>query len=478
MGAGSLHRANAQAGPTAEDFYRLGVTALRRGVRFENAVANLQNAVRLSPERADFRMTLGSAYASRAASVASAAEHINLYKTLQAKYLSDLAKWQTAQKTGQTAETAAAPRPVAPVLRTPDDGLPFLLSDEEAARTVKAQAAFALAAFDAGDARCKSDAEKSNAAFVRGWGTALLRKYKTVRDQLPELSHQKVVDAFSACIALAPESAAAYHARGASRVPLFMRDDNTDTSAHAEPKADEYAEGISDLTRALSFKAKNFDVLYQLSLATEARDEAASLAYLRKAVALKPENAILNYYLAKRLLLAAAKMPDKEAQPLRNTALLVVEQATRARQMQAERVVLPVPPELLAAWNTNEVYANNQDYRVVLFLAVAVRDFLEDVKNPDEVLRWAKALVHVGESETGNYEAAAKEGSTDAEARSAQCLRYGIGASAYGLGVGFAERIKDNFKNDPVFTRFLRDAQASYKTVKQVEADMEKQPIY
>ena len=452
LGAAVPRPIYAQSPLTAEDFYRLGVTALRRGVRFENAVANLQNAVRLSPERADFQTALGCACASRAASLASAAEKISLYQTLQTEYLADLAKWQTAQKTGQTAETAAAPRPVAPVLRTPDDGLPFLLSDEEAARTVKTLAAAARAAFDAGSARCKSDGEKSSAAFVRGWGTALLRKYKTVRDQMPELSHQKVVDAFSVCIALAPENAAAYHARGASRFPLFMRDDNTETSAHAEPKADEYADGIADLARVLSFKAKNFDVLYQLSLATETRDETASLAYLRKAVALKPENAILNYYLAKRLLLAAAKMPDKEAQPLRNAALTITEQAARARQMQAERIVLPVPPELLAAWNYNEVYANNQDYRVVLFLAVAVRDYLESVKNPDEILRWAKALVQVGESETGNYEAAAKEGSTDAEARSAQRLRCGIGASAYGLGVGFAERIKDNFKNDPAFT--------------------------
>ena len=469
--AGGLCKAQAQE-PTALDFYRLGITALRRGLRFENAAKNLEQAVKLSPERAEYQLALGCAYASRAASLASAAEQIPTYQSFHQEYPARLKAWQDAQKNPKSSDYNT-PTPFERILKTPDDEQPFTLSADEAAQAVKTLAAQAVAAFDKGVVLCdKSNTEtRADAQNIRAWGIALLRKYKLVRDQtLPSLAHQQILDAWTNCIALVPDNASYWQARGAARFPLFMRDDNTDTSAHAEPKADEYAEGISDFQHALSLRPKNFDVLYQLSLVMASRDEAASLEYLKKAVALKPSNAVLGYYLGERLLIQAKKTTDVSAKKALQTAALgVVEQAATARQMVAEKVVLPVPENLQAAWNFNEAYANNQDYRVVLRVVVEVKDIVEDSKDTEAQMAWVRCMLRVGLSETDNYQAARAEGSTASEAKSAQYLRYTIGASAYGLGVALADLIKNRFKGDATFARFLSDAQATLKAIKKTD---------
>ena len=167
---------------SAAQHYEAATRNLRAGRSFERAAEQLREAVRQEPHNYRYPLALGCAYASRAASLAYAAEFARRLADDQQTYPQRLAEWQKAQqKPDDYLATFPRPEPPAPfALYTRDDNRPFSMTPDQVQAAFDARSKDGAAAWEKAVSLTKTDQERAEAQYVRGWGLIVLEMYRSI----------------------------------------------------------------------------------------------------------------------------------------------------------------------------------------------------------------------------------------------------------------------------------------------------------
>jgi hypothetical protein len=178
-GAQLRPQSSAEPGAHAQEHHEAGRRNLRAGRWFERAAREFQQAVDKEPNNYAHHLGLGCALASRAASIAYAAQFTEELAKERRDYPKELAAWERAQK-DPASDGYGDPRPEPPRIRafpTKDDNRPFTLTPKQARARYKELADQANSAWEKAAALAKTDAERAETEYVRGWGRLILKQY-------------------------------------------------------------------------------------------------------------------------------------------------------------------------------------------------------------------------------------------------------------------------------------------------------------
>lgn len=281
-------------GRSAAEWYGYATGHLKSGRWFERAAAQLKEAVRQEPDSLKYRLALGCAYASRAASIGFAAASFRRFKADQAKYREQLAAWEAAQKE-PSSPAYRQPRPIPPSLRTRDDNRPFTLTPIAAVAQVAELNKLAVAEWDKALALAKTPEEGGEVHYIRSWGLRLLRSHLKTGDgkmlDVPGLPEEETAKAFVAATEAAPDNARYWQSLGDAR----MGEGFFTSMGKDQPGA------IAAYVRSLALEARNPTLwcrLYELYQLNAPRDSQKAKEAIAQAAATDPGNAYALYRLA------------------------------------------------------------------------------------------------------------------------------------------------------------------------------------
>ncbi|MBC8101533.1 MAG: hypothetical protein H7Z41_02960, partial [Cytophagales bacterium] len=284
-----------------------GVSLVYRGRRLEDAARHLGETVRLKPKNPEYRLALGCALVRRAVVLHDASRSAASYEKQKAKYPVRYAAWERAQSDSESLLYGAKP-PLLPVPSTTrDDNKAFTLTPAQAKERAGDLCRRALAEWEAAVAAARTDSERANAHFVRGWGMILIRRigsefvqnlpgsstfgqYEPWLEEklIPTTPH--IVEAFEAALALAPGNARYWQSLGDAYVADFSR------------KGWNPGKAIAAYEKALKLDRRSPTLWYQLYYLQESSDPIAAAASIAKAAEKDPANAFYWYLLANLLL--------------------------------------------------------------------------------------------------------------------------------------------------------------------------------
>jgi tetratricopeptide (TPR) repeat protein len=180
---------------SAAENFEYATHHLTRGQWFERAAGQLRAAARSEPDNGRYRLALGCALASRAASLAYTATFVQAADAYRRSYPERLAAWEAAKKEwdarltpspddpdgkydeGDPRDPGERPEPPPPLLlRTKDDNQRFRLTPAQAKARVAALAAEAKAEWEKAEALAATPDDRAEAQHVRGWGLWLLAR--------------------------------------------------------------------------------------------------------------------------------------------------------------------------------------------------------------------------------------------------------------------------------------------------------------
>ncbi len=424
------------AGNSAAERYAYGIDFLKRGRSFERATAHLEEAVRQESKSQQYRLALGCAYASRAASLADAASRLSWFSEAQAGYPQRLAAWEAAQK-DENDPLYGKPRPQLPSFRTRDDNQPFTLTLPEAMTQIRSLGKQAIAEWDRALELATTKSERAEAHYVRGWGVRLLRSRGWIGydsqpldiEGLPEA--EEVTKAFLAATEEDPADARCWQSLG---------DAHIGESANARGARDKPA-ALAAYRQALSLQKRNATLWYRLYDLQRTDDPEQAKEALRQAALSDPGNAYPLYRLAgllfyetpyslfhkelqeavrlrrlngyrpptyaetgKRVLAASSKESEKTAQE----AVASIERGNKAPRYVAPLYQAPVPALLKGAWNLRVLMGASSDtsnptiWHTVSLSASGYARVAAGQRNEREALRAARAVVAMGYKIMGN----------------------------------------------------------------------------
>lgn len=311
-----------------------GASLLKKGVQLNEAIAVLRMSVRRDGGRYDYQLALGSASASRFASIACASGQAVAQSRSNLQYRKQAEEWDTAQNDLANPDFGI-PRPEEPLPpSTPDDGKRFVMRKEETRRTLLKLGRQSITAYD--EARRLAEhfnaGERRAVEYERGWGLYLLRRFgrEFVPDEPPtnqatlnkddilDARQSEVIDCFTRCTALDAKSAESWQSLGLAHVPktIFAVEYESvrkymDGTPINNTKDD--TEALAALLKAVALKPKDFNLLYQTAQVSCAADPALSLGYLNRAAQRMPTNALLWYFLASLRFKSASSRNEKDA---------------------------------------------------------------------------------------------------------------------------------------------------------------------
>lgn len=376
-----------------------GTSLLKRGIQLNEAIAVLKMSVGRDSARYDYQLALGSACASRFASIACAARESLSYSRAYPDYDKKIAAWNIAQKDLNNPDFGS-PRPSEPPsVFTPDDSKRFVMAKDEMRRTLLKLGRQSIAAYDAARklAESSSAEERRGVEYERGWGLFLLRRFG--REFVPEepstipvtltkadvlnVRLSEVIDCFTRCTILDPKNADNWQSLGLAHVPktifaieyeslqLFLED-----AAINSPNED--SDAIAAFKKAVALKPKDFNLLYQAAQIAYSIDPALALDCLDRAAQRMSTNAVLWYFLADHRFKRASSHNVKDPLELNNRALQDVQTGNAAPQYWAIPMVLPAPPLLKRAWEYVITYGLTEDPRILEQTWSWLREFAAD----------------------------------------------------------------------------------------------------
>ena len=133
----------------APELYDRATRHLREGHWYEDAIAQLSEAIRQDPANPSYTLALGCANADRAASLAYAAMYVKFLADAQAQYPQDVKEWEAARedpKDGQYGDPRPTPPPVL-YFNTKDDLRRFRLTPTQTVARVTELGTAAIAAW-------------------------------------------------------------------------------------------------------------------------------------------------------------------------------------------------------------------------------------------------------------------------------------------------------------------------------------------
>jgi len=426
--------ANITLGLPAATYYEAATRSLRRGRSFQRAIAQLTEAARQQPGNADYHLALGCALASRAAALGEAAASLEQFARDKSKYQNWLTAWEAGQRNPDDA-AYKQPRPQPPALRTKDDEKPFTLTRGEAAEQFATLATAAVAEWDRALTLAKTDEERAEAYYVRGWGIYLLHNFGEVVasdtvEKLPAV--EQALKDLQAATEAAPDEALYWQSLG----DLYLCEDGA-KSGPALIAAGLDRSGLAAYQRASLSDKRNAGLWYRLyELQSETDPEQAKIA-LRQAALSDPGNAYPSYRLAgllfyetpyslfhkemrtavktrsdippreetiKRVLVGANTVTRTAAQE----AVACIERGNRAARYAVPTYRPAVPPLLSAAWNFRRHYwLKDTAVNIIVWHTVSVSAegyalAAAEQKDGAEGVRAALAIIGMGEKMTGN----------------------------------------------------------------------------
>jgi len=433
-------------GLSATEYYDLAVAKLRRGRNFERAILELREAVKQEPDNRAYQIAFGCALASRAAALGNAASHLSEFAMDQAKFKMRLGVWETVQK---DRSSPLYRKPLPPVLRTKDDNKQFTLTADEATKQFAPLALAAVAAWDRAASLAKTDAERAEAQWYRGWGLFLLRGFgKPVGvDKIKDFpAFSDVAKAFEAATEAAPNDARYWQSLGDS---FLDYDCDPKTTVPNVPNKKEHLQsglkaGLDAYQRAVRLDKRNTLLWYRLyelwrqdtlmradGLFHSQEDAQQSESALRQAARLDAGNAFPVYRLAGlrlrettynlfqeelgKVVDANTPLPPREQTTARVLAALTDKERAKAREAinmieqgnRAPRYTLPiyrpaVPPLLAAAWNfrrhtwLRETWWDFSVWDTVTNITCDFAHVTVQEGRGDEAVRATQALIRMG----------------------------------------------------------------------------------
>ncbi len=404
------YRCRAQRGASTQEddfstwdttkLYAHGISLVKRGIQLNEAIAVLKLAVNRDNRRFDYQLALGSAFASRFASVACAAEQSVSYLHAHSDFEKRVAEWEAAQK-DPTSTGFGGPIPEEPApLRTPDDSKRFVMQQkDEVRRTLLRLGRQSIAAYGAARklSAYSSAEERRDVEYERGWGLFLLRRFgrefvpneplpdRTIlkKEELLDVRQAEVIDCFIRCTTLDPKIADNWHSLGLAYVPktVFaieydsLRKYMSDVAINS-PKED--SDAVAALKKALTIKPRDFNLLFQTAQIGYAIDPALAVDCLDRAAQRMSTNAVLWYCLANHRFKRASSLDVKDPLGLNVRAVQDVQTGNTAPQYWAIPVVLPVPPLLKQAWQFVPSYGLTEDPIILQETWSALREFATD----------------------------------------------------------------------------------------------------
>ena len=379
--------------------YAHGISLLKRGTQLNEAIFVLRMSVDRDRTRCDYQSALGSAYASRFASISCAARQSDSYARVHHDYEKRLTAWDLAQKDPANAEFGSASPEEPAALTTPDDSKRFVMQKDEVRPALLKLGRQSIAAYDEAHKLARTAATEERAAleYERGWGLFLLRRFGNglVPDELSvvpaslkkedvlELRQSEVIDCFTRCTALEPKTAGNWHSLALAHVPKTIFAIEYDTVqkyaqdlAINRPKDD--SDAIATLRKALTLKPRDFNLLYHSAQIAYAVDPAFGLDCLDRAAQRMSTNALIWYFLADQRLKRASSHNERDALNMNNRAVRDVQAGNASSEYWAIPIVVPAPPLLKKAWEYVTVYGLTEDHLVLQETWSALGEFAAD----------------------------------------------------------------------------------------------------
>ncbi len=414
--------------PTAEDWYDSSVSLLKQGQQFNRAATQLRKAIALQ-EQTQYHVALGCALASRAASLAQATDDRQQFAIDQAKYQEWLKAWDVAQK-DQNSPDFGRPRPKPPTLLTKDDGLPFVMTREEALLQFRTLSENALAEWETASSLAKKTQDRAEIDYVCGWGRELLRVYGNIANwkDLPDATEN--IRLLLEATTLAPKNPLYWQSLGDMRIDLSANL----IGAKEKPAA------LLAYRQALKLKKTNANLCYRIYDLCKQVDREQAQEAIRQAAQTDSDNAYPAYRLAGLLFyetpfgdyskeitrLARDRSPTHEdrlpaignrilaspdyAQTRRmgESALALVEQGNRATHYMPPIYAPPFPALLKAAWGLRDAryyFDNTTDIRDWHTISVSVGGYIRVMVqqgDKEAAVHAAHVLIEMGAKITGD----------------------------------------------------------------------------
>ena len=390
-----------------------GASLLKKGVQLNEAIAVLSMSVRRDGGRYDYQLALGSASASRFASIACTSGQATAQSRSHLQYEKQAAEWDIARKDPANPDFGI-PRPEEPPPpSTPDDGKRFVMRKDETRQALLKLGRQSIAAYDEARrlAEHASTEERRAVEYERGWGLYLLWRFG--RELVPDeprtnqatlkkedvlsVRRSDVIDCFTRCTLLDPKSGESWHSLGLAYVPktIFAVEFDSvrkymDGTAINSMKDD--TDALAALNRALALKPKDFNLLYQSAQVCGEVDPALALSYLDRAAQHMPTNALLWYFLAGLRFKSAPSRNEKDAMDINLSALQDVQTGNSASQYWAVPIVIPAPPMLKRAWEYTTVYGLTEDPIIIQETMFPLREFAVDRDEHGDVDRFMNVI--------------------------------------------------------------------------------------
>lgn len=307
--------------------YRQAADALSKGRNLNKAIADLSLLVRAKPNNAHYHALLGSAYASRFASLACGMEDATLASVGERMYQKRLNIWGQMQN-NPNSPLFGTPKPAAPnAPETPDDKKPYHTlgsivppnakpREEEKARSTPAEkemqplaklAQNALQQFDAAKnlSVALSKQERIKISFTRGWGLLLLYRYgidtvgfepstrtakkeQTPRipdpNELLKIQQDEIIACFQECTETEPKNPDGWQSLAYAHAPDHARslDRTINADTFFAPTRNNITQAVASLRKALALKRDKEAVLFQIAAMTAQEQPQESVASLEK----------------------------------------------------------------------------------------------------------------------------------------------------------------------------------------------------
>ena len=406
---------------SAAKLYAHGSSLVRKGIQLNEAIEVLRVSAEREPKRFEYRLALASALASRFASIATAQQHAD-YETPARRKIEKqrIADWDAAQS-DRSNPLFGSPRPdEPPLVRTPDDGKPFLMNSDETRRALQKLGRQSLTAYNESRklAEGATPREQCEVEFERGWGLFLLRRFGKAftpderltfapfskSDSLLEVRHSDVIESFTRCAALQPKDAANWQALGLAHAAMTILaieyhslQKSSSDAAGTDSRSEDGA--IAAFKKALAIKPRDFDLLYQAAQVSTEADPAFAIDCLDRATQRSSSNAVLWYYLADQRFKRAPSRNEKDALNMNLRAVSDVRSGNDAPLYASIPIVFPAPPQLKRAWDYVTVFGAAEDHTIVeeiLFALREVANFSDSQGDFDRFLDVITAKIELG----------------------------------------------------------------------------------
>ena len=427
--------------------YERASRLVQSGRNLEAAIKTLSSAVEKEPDNAEFRMTLGCAYASRLASVSYVSYNAEIAAAAQEAFKRRLKVWRLMQSEPEM-PLFGLPEPVSPQASiTPDDGRVFT-ADKEKRNEIRADLArkallhlrksVLLSAGLTPKTRAKID-------FACGWGMLLL--YRNAKDLLKmeansptekgaktvvsksaplelksdpakiltvlkrdeaTLYQDEIVACFKNCADFDKKKSEYPQSLAFAYAPDFLIDSVSFSgdSELGQSKINRIAEAIQAMRQALTIRKQDPDLLFQASLIASIDSPEDSLDFMRRLTLRQNQNSLPFYFLADAYLKSAEKLTGKAIAKAEDAAISALEEGFRAPDYRCTPLACPLPPLLRAAWAYRQSYGFGYDAHcldsVFSDMKPAV-DRMKLSKEGERLMRLSVGIMEMGLKALHNY---------------------------------------------------------------------------